>query len=348
MVEFNFSATAIGSLPHTEPQDACRLILDKFPLLPFWPQLPKRSFYEGMVTQFSSGLPGIIIDESNKKICMETKRCQEGLESFYEQIIRQNLDYFAISPAYASGLHKMLGLVEKERKDIKYLKGHITGPITFGLALTDENGQAIIHNEIFSDVVIKCLLMKALWQVREIRKLDLEPIIFLDEPSLMQYGSAYLPVNRPTVENCLAEILNALQKEKALTGIHCCGNTDWGILMGLPVDIISFDAYGFMDKFILYHNELNDFIQRGGIIAWGLIPSSEIKESINAEKLIVHLQKGIRILIKKGLDKKRLLTQSLLTPSCGLGALSKSEAEKRIDLLIKTSFLLNSENSGII
>jgi len=344
MPQFKFLTTAIGSLPHKDVNTACELILKSLPEIPFWPQLPKYSFYEGMVTQFSEGLPGIVINAANKKVYLESKSAKEGLEPFYEQFIKQNLDYFAITPGYAVGLYKMLELIKekaKQQESIKYLKGQITGPITFGLTLTDETGQAVIHNEIFVDIILKCLLMKALWQVKQIKQIRLKPIIFLDEPFLMQYGSAYLPVNRPVIDKNLTELINALHKEDTLVGIHCCGNTDWGMLLELPIDILSFDAFGFMDKLALYPAELNKFILRGGIIAWGLIPSTEINKPVTAKELITHLHKGIDTLVKKGVDKTRLLNQALLTPACGLGGLSESEAEKRAALLKDTALLLH-------
>lgn len=339
--QFKFIPTAIGSLPHKDPDVACKLILKNIPEIPFWPQLTRHSFYEGMVTQFSEGLPGIVIDATNKKVYMETKKAKEELEPFYEQFIKQNLDYFAITPDYARGLYKMLELVKKQAS-VKYLKGQITGPITFGLTLMDETGQTVIHNEVFADIVVKCLIMKALWQIKQIKQIGLKPIIFMDEPFLMQYGSAYLPINRLTIDKNLTEVINALHKENALVGIHCCGNTDWGVLLELPIDILSFDAFGFMDKIILYPNELNKFIQRGGIIAWGLIPSTELNNTVSVKELTNHLHKGIETLVKKGIDKTQLLNQSLLTPACGLGGLSELEADKRLNLLNDLVLFLHS------
>lgn len=352
MAQFNFTITGIGSLPYKNTQTACETVINSFkPGLPFWPQLPKRSFYEGMVTQFSQGIPGIKIDASARKIWLDTNEVGRGLTSFYDNIIKNNLDYFAITPEYAPGLYQIVSphplpsrwTSGEALNKSQYLKGQITGPVTFGLTLTDENGQAVIHNETWRDMVVKSLLMKARYQVRMIKQAELLPVIFIDEPSMMQYGSAYLPVNQSVVETTLTEIINALRKEDVLVGIHCCGNTDWGLLLNLPIDIISFDAYGFMDKFILYPSDINKFIKRGGIIAWGLIPSVELSGLPRSERLVNHLQGGITALTKKGLDRTRLVAQSLLTPSCGLGALSEEEVAGRLNLLSVVSSSLRKD-----
>lgn len=52
--------TAIGSMPHTDPAEACSIVLANLPDIPVWPQLPCRSPLESMYTQFSEGFSGLI------------------------------------------------------------------------------------------------------------------------------------------------------------------------------------------------------------------------------------------------------------------------------------------------
>ena len=40
----------------------------------------------------------------------------------------------------------------------------------------------------------------------------------------------------------LGEVIEAVHAEGALAGVHCCGNTEWSILIDAGVDIINFDA----------------------------------------------------------------------------------------------------------
>ncbi|MBI4833522.1 MAG: hypothetical protein HY811_01710 [Planctomycetes bacterium] len=356
MPKFNFTPTAIGSLPHKDASLACALILQTLEEIPFLPQLPKRSFCEGMITQYIEGIPGIKLDLKAGKVHLDTPSAEKGMELFYENILNQNIEHFTISPDYALGLHKMLETIT-ERSDVteakrsgknikmKHLKGQITGPITFGLNLADENGKAIIHNEILADMAVKCLTMKALWQVKKIKELKLNPIMFMDEPSLMEYGSAYLPIGKEIIEKQLNEIIDALHAEKALIGLHCCGNTDWGMLLNLPLDIISFDAYSYMEKFALYTKETNKFLSRGGIITWGIVPSTTLENPITTNELSSKLSCGIELLAKKGVKKELILNQSLISPACGLGLLSETESEKRFSVL-KNIIIKN--NSGLI
>ena len=54
-MRFDLEATGIGSLPFKEPKEACRVILDTFRAIPFWPQLT--SWIEGSVRFMTMAKP---------------------------------------------------------------------------------------------------------------------------------------------------------------------------------------------------------------------------------------------------------------------------------------------------
>src|SRR4030081_3248895 len=54
-------ATAIGSLPHTDPHDAAQLVLHAHPRFPAAPQLPARTPLEGIVAQWARALPEVTV-----------------------------------------------------------------------------------------------------------------------------------------------------------------------------------------------------------------------------------------------------------------------------------------------
>ncbi|MFH1230608.1 MAG: methionine synthase [Planctomycetota bacterium] len=338
MMDFNFLPTGIGSFPHTDAKESTGLVLKYFDKIPFWPQLPQRSFLEGMATQFSEGLPNFIINPEKKTFYIDTEISQldKGVTAFYEKYLAGDLSNFAISKEYAAGFYEIIHQVKSKRLAPSYIKGQITGPVTFGALITDESGKAIMHHPLLSDVLIKCLIMKARWQIKSITNLGLKSIIFLDEPYLMGYGSAYIPLTREIVVKQLTEVINEIHKEDVLVGIHCCGNTDWSVILETPIDILNFDAFGFMDKLLLYSDKLNEYINRGGIIAWGIVPSIMMDNAPSVEDMVSRLKNGIETMAKRGVDKERLIKQSILTPSCGLGGLSETQAEERLKLLIDT------------
>lgn len=338
-------ATGIGSMPHTGigAQDAALQLIFKYcPYIPFWPQLPKQDIYEGMIVQFSENFPCL----SQPNLGFRSKDKEKELEIFYEKIINQDIDYFKISPTYARGLdffYKKLNqeLGKFDLKDIKFIKCQITGPFTFGASIKDEKDVALLHDSIYMQVIIKGLTMKALWQIRRFKKFGKKIIMFLDEPYLGCFGSAYTPINRKDVIDGLTEFTQGIKSGDVLLGVHCCGNTDWSIFTDInSIDIISFDAFGFLDKFVLYTDNLRDFFKRGGIVCWGVVPTQEFTGRETAELLLDKLKEGINALVKKGVDKDLLSENLLISPSCGLGSLDTERAEKIFRILHDLSSLI--------
>ena len=96
--------TMIGSMPYTDAEKALE-ILDRYPLsIPVWPQLPKRSFKEAMVPQYSEGFPGISVDEENKRFWIERNDAMlNEMASFYEAVLSDSVDAFSVSSEYAEG-----------------------------------------------------------------------------------------------------------------------------------------------------------------------------------------------------------------------------------------------------
>ena len=338
MSEFKGLATGIGSLPHKDVDGALDLIFKYAPHIPFWPQLSKRDIREGMVAQFSEKFPFLEVNQNGLNFSAFSSREGE-LEKFYARIIANDIDYFKISPDFAQGLHRFYARLEKMNLgDIEFIKCQVTGPFTFLATIKDDNGVTLLHDAVFLQAILKGLSMKALWQIKLFKKFSKKIIMFIDEPYLASFGSAYTPINREDVLGGLTELTQGIKSEDVLLGVHCCGNTDWSIFTDVPgIDIISFDAFSFLDKFVLYADNLKGFINRGGIICWGIVPTQEFSGKESAELLVEKIKEGINILAKKGIDKDLLLEKLIISPSCGLGTLDTDKSEAILKLLSGTS-----------
>ena len=324
----SFIATGIGSFPHKDEKEVFSLILQNFPKIPFWPQLPKRSFLEGMVVQYSEGFPSFRLNEKEQRAWVDTTQGFENeVERFYGWQEKEELGPFQMTEDFAIGFGLLKDLSSKDhRKKIKYIKGQITGPITFGLALTDQEGKPIFYDPTLKDILIKHLSLKARWMERKFNDLfpETPTMISFDEPSLSSFGSAFSSLNREDVIHSLNECFDAV---KGLKGIHCCGNTDWGMLLSTNLNFLSFDAYGYLETLSLYPKELKAFLERGGILAWGIVPTSEAILKEDAQSLIKRFKEGVKTLAKKGIDPS-LLQRAILTPSCGTASLAIPLAER--------------------
>lgn len=333
MSELRGLATGIGSLPHKDVESALDLVFKYTPQIPFWPQLPRRDMREGMVAQFGENLPGLII--TKKGLFFNPKDTEKELEIFYERVIAGDVDYFKITSDFALGLHKFYQRLEESNLEaIKFIKCQVTGPFTFLASLSDEKGVALLYNSVFMQVVLKALEMKALWQINLFKKFGRKIMLFFDEPYLGCFGSAYTPINREDVVRGLSELTASIKSKDILLGVHCCGNTDWSIFTDVSsIDIISFDAYGFLERLVLYADNLKDFFKRRGILCWGIVPTQEFTDKVTLNSLIKKVKDGIDTLVRKGLDKDLLFNNLLLSPSCGLGTLDTGKSEKIFGLL---------------
>jgi len=330
--KLNGLATAIGSMPHVDPKEACSLVLTHLPEIPAWPQLPQRSFLENMYAQFSEGFPGVVLEE--ERIWIDSSQdLSKPLEELYAAYLEGSLNHSAVGYEYAEGLHVFLNMVGKT--DEKAVKGQVTGPISFGLTVTDQERRPLLYDDVLADALAKHLRLKAAWQEKTLSAIFPNTIISVDEPYLASLGSAFVSFPREQVVTLLEEVLGGISGLKA---IHCCGNTDWSVLLQTSVDILSFDAYNYGETLSLYPTEVEDFLSRGGVIAWGIVPNDEPSLAKETEaSLLDRLEDTIGLLSKKGIGYDALKAQCLITPSCGLGSISTSAAERALELTAAVS-----------
>ena len=335
--DFYFKTTGIGSVPWEDIDSTCGKILDLLPSIPFWPQLVRRSPFEDMNIQFTEGLPLVDINTETRSISVSATDSEEALVEFYSHYLADDVDYFSIGRDYAPGLYRQIELVrENPGKYGEYIKGHITGPVTFAASIKDEEGKAILGHPDLLEAFTKGLAIKALWQVRELEKTGKKTIIFLDEPYLSGFGSAFSPIERREVIGLLKEVIDYLgEKSDTLIGIHCCGNTDWSMIVEAGPDIINFDAFSYLDYFLLYPDDISSFINGGGIIAWGIVPTGDSAGQGDIDELNLRLNKGLEGLYNLGLDKDKVQAASILTPACGMGTMNEKDSDEVLDLLSK-------------
>lgn len=342
----NCAATAIGSVPYLESEEACRIVLENFTDIPFWPQLPMRSFKENMYVQYSENMPAIVIDEIKERVFFDTSGDLVGkIEYFYQKYLEADLDYFAVSPDFAAGLHRLIELLAAiDVEKPKFIKGHVTGPISFGLSVTDEHKRPVLYNELLIDPIVKTIGRKAAWQEALFKSVlpQASTIIFIDEPYLTSFGSAFISLKREDAIRYLKEVIQSISGS---AGVHCCGNTDWTLFTEAGADIISFDAYDYTESLSLYPAEIDQFLIEGGVLAWGIVPTRPGQiEQEDIQTLWKRWKSNVEILTKKGIDHDLLLQACLITPNCGTGSLSIDAAEKVFRLTKTISDLLKERS----
>jgi len=343
------AATAVGSFPFKDADTACDLILEQFPQIPLWPQLPAASPREQMEIQFSEGLPCCVVDDEKRRMYVDTSGdASVALEAFYENYLAGNLSHFAISDGFSRGIGAMeQRLRSSPPATMVYLKMQVTGPVSFGLTIVDENKRAIYYNEIFRDVVVKGLAMKARWQMRRFGSICKNRICVIDEPILSAFGSStYVSVHRADVVAQIREVADAIHEEGGLAGIHCCGNTEWSIPVDAGVDMINFDAFEYGESIALYVDCIRSFVEKGGVLAWGIVPTSERIAQETTDSLVSRYETLVDLLASKGIDRTLLLRNSLITASCGTGSVPVERARRIVVETRRVSDRLKERHAG--
>jgi methionine synthase II (cobalamin-independent) len=336
-IEFNCLPTAIGSMPNTDAEKACSLIARYLTDLPVWPQLSRRTNLENMYVQFSEGFPGVVVE--GEKIYVErTEDFDAEIERLYYADDENNIEGYGVSPSHAAGLY---AFKEFAKKHPGMVKGQVTGPVSWGLCVTDREQRGILYDDLLSEAAAKFLRLKAIWMERFLRTIARDTLIFIDEPYLASLGSAFVAISGEQVKALLNVVLSGIE---GLKGVHCCGSTDWSILLSCNIDVLNFDAYNYADSLSTYPADVNTFIKRGGTIAWGIVTNDEDMlpgESVNS--LFDRLGEAIAPFTRDGVPFKQLISQGILTPSCGLDSLSEEAAEEVLHLLKQLSDKVRSK-----
>ena len=331
-----YTTTGIGSLPHKDPDAACRLVLESVDI-PFWPQLPHLSFREFMIPQYAEGLPFLHIDEGKERIWV-VRDDGDQLLHFYETYTE---DWQSpLSEHVAKGLHVFLRMIEG--KQFRFLKGQVTGPLTFTLGLKDADGRYIFFDEELREISLLLLKAKIRWQIEVLKQSADTVIIFIDEPILSALGtSGYLGVAPSEALRLLQETVSAVESAGAVPAIHCCGKADWPMIIQSNAKIINFDAYEYSETISLYPQEFTDFLKAGGYLAWGIIPTTEAIVNEHVKSIKNRFDKQMEMLARS-IPSELLHSQILLTPACGAGSRSTDEAVKVLKMLTELKSSLNT------
>ncbi len=290
--------TGVGSLPHTDPDEASRFVEATTDVL-YLPQLPNRHPQESMLVQWGDGMAGAGQDGRNLAVGRETG---DGAEAFVGAA-RTLIDF--------SG---------------SVLKTQATGPVTLAAALLagGVNGAALLDR--VADDLLDRIDLHLKWIRSEV---DVDKLVLvLDEPSLAALGAsgAAMP---PDVRGVLERVVRSIDAE---VGIHCCGDTDWGAIAEIRPDWFSWDlgalGMGFHDGI----DRVAEVVGAGSRVMWGMVPTTS-GPLPDQNVLVGRYGTAVAHLVVAGAPFEALRSRAWFTPACGLAGLSLSDAEAVTKLL---------------
>lgn len=333
--EPRFSATAIGSFPHREPKEAVELVFELLDEAPLWPQLPRVDWLEGMSAQYIEGLPGARLDAEKQRVTLDIEEATFALEQLEQDFDAGDTSNYSISKEYSRGLHLFCDTL-RSRPAPPLVKGHVTGPVTLALSLeTNFEDRPAIYEPELARMIARLLGLKARYQEELFAQVvpEAETLIFLDEPSMGSIGSAVLNLDADLAVELLRISASAC---RGLPGVHCCGETDLGLIAEAGIRVLNFDAYEYLDSVAAAGPRVRSFVEEGGMLAIGVVPSSlpypEAIEKEDLESLWARLLTVVETLTRTGLDRELLARRSFITPSCGTGGMTPENARRSLTL----------------
>ncbi len=325
--------TGIGSLPHANVDAALEYSFRH--RIPFLPQIPARNPWEYLLPQALEHLPGLSVEtDGSAKLdhaiwAHQAFRLGERLNRAFDLSSSDPEAFFAFEPTAPVASSWQPFLWECTERQTQIAKIQIAGPLTCQWVLKQQNDPEL------GSLIFKLVLARSLAMTRRLAQTGAKPLFFLDEPALY-----LLQPTQPTHLQALVELkvlVQTLQREGAWVGIHCCSDTSWGSVLGLGIDVLSFDWELSADSFAknTSPDQIEALYSRGGSLSLGVVPTGR-----EGWTHAFHPQARAREIAEWAARDTRLLQlarRSLLTPACGL-ALSRLETtEMVLDQLSETA-----------
>lgn len=334
-----FAATNMGNVPYRDAREAVEAVFKYFPEAP---RLPVTS---RTMKWLLEGIPCLVFDRKRRQVLMDPspEREKEILE-FYDRYEKEDLDYFATTPQTAPFLYEMLRRLERDRPpQLKWVMFQTAGPLLLGTMIKQMNGKPVLYHDLLKDILIKGLNMKARWLEKKLagQVPGVEIVADLPETTLVNFTSS---AGTGTREEIIRAINEGFERLNGITWVHCCANIDWSLLTDTKAHVINFDAYQHSEKVILYADHFGSFLERGGMIGWGITPvREEVLTAENVDSLVKRLEKGIKAFVSKGIDEELLVSSSWVLPCCDTVLLSPQRSELVYHITREISVRMRSE-----
>ncbi len=319
------TATAIGSLPFTDVDEAVAFVLAALPDLPAAPTLPRRDPREGMIAQAAWGIVGVEV-RPDGTIAVEPAALDPAAR----------LGDPALAGAPFATLRAFLAAVRGRTGPVKL---QVTGPATLAMALVEAG----------APVDRACAVAGAAVRERAVAVLDAARaaapeatlVMFLDEPALV--GGPPEALGHPEDVIDLVSGALAVCEPRAVTGVHVCGPSDWRMVLqtgprvlSVPVDADLGPGAG----------ALASFLDRGGWVAWGAVPTDRPLGD-SASLCWRDLSAQWCSLVRAGCDPVLIRRQALVTPACGLALHELSTVDRVLDITRTVGLRIHDQLAGV-
>jgi hypothetical protein len=314
-MDIEAAVTGIGSLPFTDAEEAVEFVTGYAPIVPFWPQLPRRSPAEGMIAQGLASCADLLQKQSQRY----TVRGGQ-LDAFLERL--------DTTPTFADTAHAA-GFFAFERAlhaghfpQARAVKGQVTGPLTLAAALCTAE-VPFLHQPDLIAALGRYVTRWAQWQVTRLGRAGVPVLLFVDEPALPLLTRYDIDAAPSAVRAVVRDVLHGIRAAGAVAGLHCCVPRALPLMLAMQPDILAFDAYE-APEVLAQLPHFTNFLRRGGTVAYGMVPTDPARARETAESLFARWSNAVA---PCG-PMSTVARQSLVTATCGLGLLQEDAAHR--------------------
>ena len=312
------SATGIGSMPGTDPAQACRISVGEMPDLPFLPELPER----GPGADITGRAAALLID-------MPAELTAGG----WKLAERPGRD---LSRAAGYWSHDLDTLEEVAAGYDGGLKIQLCGPWT--LAATLQLTRSL--NPVLADAGAVADLTASLAEglaahAADVRKRvpGAQLIVQLDEPALPAALAGRVPTASglnvvPAIEESVAiqRLSEVLAAAPAATVVHCCGRAaPFPLIARAGASAVSFALSALP---VAGPDQVAEIAEAGlGILA-GALPTSSARQLAGGSRLTARqtAEAAVTLWRRTGLAAGQFTRQVVITPECGLAGMAPDAA----------------------
>ena len=321
----NLLTTAMAVMPHKSVDRALEVALSLD--IPFWPQLPRFNYYEDMYVQASEHFPGVVLDLEKRTLRFSREKFLRELEECLAHF--DEPAYFDISETYSVVYRKFMDL---NFSACPAIRGQLEGPISFGLNVHDEDDRPLLFDDTVRPFMLEFMAKRVNVQLNRLKMKNRNAFMFIDEPGLQFLFSAMAGYSDQAARKDMDVFFDMIERPR---GVHLCGNPDWDFLLGQDLDILSLDVYTNGEVFSSYSGSIRRFLDRGGVLVWGIVPTNfEPFERETLTSIERRLENAWTRLHEKGLDREYLLSHSLLSPATC--CLVNPDVEKTVERAFET------------
>ncbi|MEU5695169.1 methionine synthase [Actinosynnema sp. NPDC020468] len=311
-------ATAVGSLPGTDPLEAARVVLGELPTLPHLPELPARGVGADMIGRTA----GLLVDIP-----------VEVVPSGYRTAAHPGRDHRRAVDLLRRDLDALDEALADTRPEV--LKVQAVGPWTLAASLELPRGHRVMTDRGALRELAESLTEGLKIHLAEVaRRTGARIVLQLDEPALPAVLRGLLPtpsklgtvaaVPEPEAVSLLRGVVEQFED----VVIHCCApNPPISLLRGTGAAAVAFDLTIVDGKGTW--DEIGEAWEERTTLFLGLVPSTE---PATPPTLKAAATPALTLVDRLGFPRETLATLAVPTPTCGLAGAGRGWVRQALSL----------------